>query len=142
MKFRGHSVNRRTLRIEIFCAHPLAKTRLLALQSSKSCQLAYFEKWPPPPKGHSMKHCLNTHVVFQRLHETTTTSLNGPLNELIVTLSLLQRLDHDRAASEMGSAIGRSYLALSCIQTEVGVLNRLVLNHLRSSAARLWRYSV
>ena len=35
-----------------------------------------------------------------------------------------------------------AYLALSRIHTQVGVLNRLVLNHLGSSTARLWRYGV
>ena len=50
--------------------------------------------------------------------------LSGPLNRLI------------------GSAIGRPCLALSRIHTQLGVLNRLIHNHLGSSIARLWGFSV
>ena len=59
--------------------------------------------------------------------------LSGPLNRLNATLSLLLPLDRYRTPSAIGSAIGRP---LSCIQTQVGVLNRLVLNHVGGSAAR------
>ena len=38
--------------------------------------------------------------------------------------------------SAIGSAIGRPYLALSRIQTQVGVFNRLVLNRLGGSTVR------
>ena len=50
--------------------------------------------------------------------------LSGPLNRLNAILSLLQPLDRYRTHSAIGSAIGRPYLALSRIQTQVGVLNR------------------
>ena len=64
-------------------------------------------------------------------------SLSGPLNQLNAILSLLQPLDRVLGGpSAIGSAIGRPYLALSCIQTQVGVLNCLVLNRLRGSTAQ------
>ena len=58
--------------------------------------------------------------------------LSGFLNLLNAILSMLQPLKCYRTPS----AIGRPYLALSRIQTQGGVLNRLVLNHLGSSTAR------
>ena len=61
--------------------------------------------------------------------------LSGPLNQLNATLSLLH-------PSAIGSVIGKRYLTLSRIHTQVGVHNRLILNHLTSSTPRLWRYSV
>ena len=42
----------------------------------------------------------------------------------------------------MGARLGGPYLALSRIDAQVGVLNRLVLNRLGGSTARQWRYSV
>ena len=67
---------------------------------------------------------------------------SGPLNQLNAILSLLDPVDHYRPYSATGSAIGRPYLALSRIHTQVGVLNRLVLNNLGSSTARFWCYTV
>ena len=64
--------------------------------------------------------------------------LSGPLNRLNAILSLLHPLDRFRTPSATGSAIGRRYLALSRIQTQVGVLDRLVLNRSKGSTARLW----
>ena len=43
--------------------------------------------------------------------------LSGPLNQLNAILPLLQPFDRYRALSAIGSAIGRSHLALSRIQT-------------------------
>ena len=63
-------------------------------------------------------------------------NLSGPLNQLNATLSLLQPLDSHWAPSATGSAIGRPYLAPSRVQTQVGVLARLVLNRLRGSTER------
>ena len=68
--------------------------------------------------------------------------LSGPLNRLKAILSLLHPLERYRTPSAIGSAIGRPYLALSRIQAQAGALNRLVLDHLGSSTARLWCYSV
>ena len=51
-------------------------------------------------------------------------------------LSVLQPLDRYRSHSAIGSAM---YLALSRIHTQVGVLDRLVLNRLEGSTVRLWR---
>ena len=65
-----------------------------------------------------------------------TYPLSGPLNRLNAILSLLQPLDRYRTPSAIGSAIGRPYLALSRIHVQVGVLNRLVLNHIAGSTAR------
>ena len=62
--------------------------------------------------------------------------LMAPINRLNAILSLLQPLDRYRTPFAIGSAIGRPYLALSRIQTQVGVLNRLVLNRLGGSTAR------
>ena len=62
--------------------------------------------------------------------------LSGPLNRLNAILSLLHPLDRYRTPSAIGSAIGSPYLALSRIQTQVGVLDRLVLNRLGGSTAR------
>ena len=59
------------------------------------------------------------------------TTLSGPLNRLNAILSLLHPLDRHRTLSTIGSAIGRPYLALSRIHAQVGVVHRLVLNHLR-----------
>ena len=50
--------------------------------------------------------------------------LSGPLNRLNAILSLLQPLDRYRTPSAIVSAIGRPYLALSRIHTQVGVLPR------------------
>ena len=50
--------------------------------------------------------------------------------------------DRYRTLSARGSAIGRPYPDLSRIHTQVGLLDRLALNHLESSTARLWCYSV
>ena len=61
---------------------------------------------------------------------------SGPLNRLNAMLSLLQPLDRYRTPSAIESANGRPYLALARIHTQVGVLNRLVLNRLRGSTAR------
>ena len=60
-------------------------------------------------------------------------TLSGPLNRLNAILSLLQPLDRDRAPSAIESAIGG---ALSRIHTQVGVLNRLVLNRLGGSTTQ------
>ena len=68
--------------------------------------------------------------------------LSGPISLLNENPSLLHPLDRFWAASAIGSAIGRPYLALARIPTQVGVLNRLILNDLGSSTARLWCYSV
>ena len=57
--------------------------------------------------------------------------LSGPLNWL--NASLLQPFDRHRAPSAIGSAIGMAYLALSRIHAQVGVLNCIVLNHLKGS---------
>ena len=66
-----------------------------------------------------------------RVYPFRTYGLSGPLNRLNSILSLLHPLDRYRTPSAIGSAIGRPpYLALSRIQTQVGVLNRLVLNRL------------
>ena len=55
--------------------------------------------------------------------------LSGPLDRLNAILSLRHPLDRYRTPSAIGSAIGRALsLALSRIQTQVGVLNHLVLN--------------
>ena len=45
--------------------------------------------------------------------------LSGPLNRLNAIPSLLQPLDRYRTPYAMGSAIGRPYLALSRIHTQV-----------------------
>ena len=49
------------------------------------------------------------------------------------TISLLQPLDRYRTPSAIESVIGRPYLALSRTHTQVGVLDRLVLNSLGGS---------
>ena len=69
-------------------------------------------------------------------HISAEGPLSDPLNRLNAILSLLHPLDRYRAPSVIGSAIGSPYLALSRIQTQVGALNRLVLNRLRGSTAR------
>ena len=61
--------------------------------------------------------------------------LSGPLNRLNAIPSFLQPLDRDRAPSAIESAIGRPCLALSRIPTQVGVLDRLVLDRLGDSGA-------
>ena len=48
-------------------------------------------------------------------------------------LTALHPLDRYGTASAIGSAIVRPYLALSCIHTQVGVINRLDLNQLGGS---------
>ena len=63
-------------------------------------------------------------------------NLSGPLNRWNALLSLLHRLDRKSTPSATGSPIGRPYLALSRILTQVGVLNRLVLNRLGGPTAR------
>ena len=55
--------------------------------------------------------------------------LVAPLKPLNAILSLLHHLDHQRTPSAIGTAIVMPYLALSRIDMQVGVLNRLVLNH-------------
>ena len=62
--------------------------------------------------------------------------LSGPLNRLNALLPLLHPLDQYKTPSAIGSAIGRPYVALSRIHTQVGVLNRLVLSRLEGSTAR------
>ena len=59
--------------------------------------------------------------------------LSGLLNRLNAILSLLHPLDRYRTDSAIVSAIGRP---LSRIQTQVGVLNCLVLNRFGGSTAR------
>ena len=61
--------------------------------------------------------------------------LSGPLNWLNAILSLLHPLDRYRIPPAIVSAIGRPYLTLSRIHTQVGVLNRLILNRLGGSTA-------
>ena len=73
---------------------------------------------------------------------TLGVDLSGPLNRLNARLSLSNPLDRYRTPSAIGSAIGRPYLALSRIHTQIGILNRLVLNRLKGSTARLWCYNV
>ena len=63
-------------------------------------------------------------------------SVPPPLNLLNAMLSLRHPLDRYRTPSAIGSAIGRAYLALSRIHTQVGVLNRLAVNRLGVSTAR------
>ena len=83
---------------------------------------------------------LKAHLNFQRsslLIWCWLWCLSGPLNRLNAILSLLHPLDRYRIRSaRIGSAIGRPYLALSRVQKQVGVLNRLVLNRLGGSTAR------
>ena len=43
---------------------------------------------------------------------------------------------HMGPPSAIGSAIGRPYLAVSCLHALMELLSRLVLNHLRSSTVR------
>ena len=76
-------------------------------------------------RWNSLSQMLNSH------------ELSGPLNRLnaILSQSLLHPLDRYRTPLCDRSAIGRPYLALSRIPTEVGVLNRLVLNRLGGSTA-------
>ena len=62
--------------------------------------------------------------------------LSGPLNRLNVIQFLLHPLDRYATPSAIGSVIGRPYLALPRIHTQVGVLNHLVLNRLGGSTAR------
>ena len=59
--------------------------------------------------------------------------LSGPLNQLNAILSLLQPLDRYRAPYAIESAIGMPYLTH---RTQVGVLNRLVLNRSAGSTVR------
>ena len=68
--------------------------------------------------------------------------LSGPLNRLNAILSLLQPLDRFWNPPAIGSAIGRPLLALSRIQTQVGVLNRTVLNRSGGLKCAIVRYSV
>ena len=86
-------------------------------QSSKS--IGWSRRGSLMPRG---KNCRET--IFGR----SVAPLSGPLNRLNAILSLLHPLDRYRTPSAIGNAIGRPYLALSRIQTQVGVLNRLVLN--------------
>ena len=65
-----------------------------------------------------------------------------PIQGLNAVLPLVHPLDRFRNPSTIGSAIGRPCLALSRIHTQVEVLNRLVLDNLGSSTARLWCSSV
>ena len=73
-------------------------------------------------------------MVSNYLRNDVKTGSSGPLNRLNAILSLLHPLDPygTPAAIESAIEIGRAYLALSRIYTQVGVLNRLVLNHLGS----------
>ena len=66
----------------------------------------------------------------------TLWELSGPLNRLNLYYLCFSPLP------AIVRALGRPYLALSRIHTQVGVLNRLALNNLGSSTARLWSYSV
>ena len=72
------------------------------------------------------------------MHWGPRTGLVAPLNQLNAMLSLLVAIDCYRAPSAIGSAIGRPYLALFRISMQARVLNRLILNRLRSSTARSW----
>ena len=65
-----------------------------------------------------------------------------PVNWLDAILSLLHPLDGSRTLSAIGSAIGRPYLALSCIHTKVAALNPPFLNRLGGSTARWWCYVI
>ena len=93
--------------------------------------------------NHSPGHCI---VIFPIgllcLHALLLWELRGPRNRLNAIFSLLRPLDGSRTPSTIETANGRSYLALSRIHTQVGLLNRLALNHLGSSTARLWCYGV
>ena len=62
--------------------------------------------------------------------------LSGPLNRLNAILSPLHPLDCYRTPSAIGSAIGRPLSRPISHPTQVGVLNRLVLNRLGGSTAR------
>ena len=61
---------------------------------------------------------------------------SGPLNPLNAILSLLHPLNRERTTSAIGSAIGSPCLDLSRITPQVGVLNRLILNHSGGSTTR------
>ena len=78
-----------------------------------------------PPKSSS-----STTSGHQLWWATPCGKLSGPLNWLNAALSLLQPLDCCRTPSAIGSAIWGPCLALSRIHTQVGALNRLVLNRL------------
>ena len=67
-------------------------------------------------------------VIAKRMCERTNLVAPQRFNRLNAILSLLQPLGRYRTPSAIGSPIGRPYLALSRIHTEVGVLNCLVLN--------------
>ena len=60
----------------------------------------------------------------------TPRGLSGPLNRLNAILSLLHHLDRYRTPSAIGRAIGRPLSRPISHPTQVGVLNRLVLNRL------------
>ena len=64
--------------------------------------------------------------------------LSGPLNRLNAILSLLHPLDRCRTplCDRDRVRLGGPYLALSRIQTQVGVFNRLVLNRLGGAQPR------
>ena len=69
--------------------------------------------------------------------------LSGPLNRLNAILFLLEPLDRYRTPlCDKEVRLGGPYVAVSRIQTQVGVLNHFVLNRLVGSTARQWRYSV
>ena len=53
--------------------------------------------------------------------------LTGPLNQLNASLSLLHSVNRQRTLSAMGSAIGRRYLALSCLLS--GLFREAVFHH-------------
>ena len=79
--------------------------------------------------------CRNKSSATAQATKTTALSLSGPLDRLSAFLSPLHPLNRYRTPSAIGSAIERPYLALSCIPTQAGVLNRFVLNHVGSSTA-------
>ena len=62
--------------------------------------------------------------------------LSGPLKRLNAILSLLRLLDCYRTPSAIGSAIGRPYLAISRVHTQVAFPDCLILSRVGSSTVR------
>ena len=107
-------------------ARKFEKNRFV-FNSRPLCDAIFFGQGIPPKKARN---------------ELLSHHLSGPLHRLNALLYLLHPLNCSRTPSAIGSQIGRPSLALSCIQTPSGALNRLLLNHLGSSTAQLWCYSV